>query len=74
MAMSCCEQLWLDQQSIRKLQIEGRKRKGRPKQTWDVVLQKDRTSSSMSLVDPNDLKAWIRWLRSRLGRQATHSE
>ncbi len=67
-----CSSGWISQ--VQKLEIEGRKGKGRPKQTWDVVLQKDRTSSSMSLVDPNDLKAWRGRLRSRLGSQATPSE
>ena len=50
MARSCRAHLWL----IRKLVIEGRKEKGRPKQTWDAVLLKDSASLGMSLVDPND--------------------
>jgi len=63
---------WISQ--VRKLEIEGRKGKGRPKQTWDAVLQKDRASLGMSLVDPNDRKAWRGRVRSRLSSQATPSE
>jgi len=63
---------WISQ--VRKLEIEGRKGEGRPKQTWDAVLQKHSASLGMSLVDPNDRKAWRGRLRSRLGSQATPSE
>jgi hypothetical protein len=59
---------------VRKLEIEVRKGKGRPKQTWDVVVQRDRALLGMGLIDPGDRKAWRRQLRSRLGSQATLSE
>ena len=39
---------------VRKLKIEGGRGKGRPRQTWDGVVQRDRARLGMGLIDPGD--------------------
>ena len=49
---------------IRHIQVDGDKKLGRPKKTWEQTLKKDRMERDMSSVNPHDRDAWRIALRA----------
>ena len=49
-----------------KLNVVAQKRSGRPKKSWDEVLENDRKKLGMDSADPQNLSEWRERLRERL--------
>ena len=51
---------------VRKLNVVAQKRSGRPRKSWDEVLENDRKKLGMDSADPQNLSEWRGCLRERL--------
>ena len=51
---------------IRKLNVVAQKRSGRPRKSWDEVLENDRKKLGMDSADPQNRSEWRGRLRERL--------
>ena len=51
---------------VRKLNVVAQKRSGRPRKSWDEVLENDRKKLGMDSADPQNCSEWIGRLRERL--------
>ena len=51
---------------VRKLHVVAQKRSGRPRKSWDEVLENDRKKLGMDSADPQNCSEWIGRLRERL--------
>ncbi len=51
--------------SVRKIEVDGSKGRGRPKKTWDEVVKNDMEARGLTAVDPGDRSAWRARLRQR---------
>ena len=51
---------------VRKLNVVAQKRSGRPRKSWDEVLENDRKKIGMDSADPQDRSEWRGRLRERL--------
>ena len=51
---------------VRKLNVVAQKRSGRPRKSWDEVLENDRKKLGMDSVDPQNRSEWRGRLRERL--------
>ena len=50
----------------RKLNVVAQKRSGRPRKSWDEVLENDRKKLGMDSADPQNRSEWRGRLRKRL--------
>ena len=48
------------------IQVEGKRRLGRPKMTWKQLTERDRTEWKLSAVDPHDRDTWRYGVRSAM--------
>ena len=51
---------------VRKLHVVAQKRSGRPRKSWDEVLENDRKKLGMDSADPQNCSEWRGRLRERL--------
>ena len=51
---------------VRKLNVVAQKRSGRPRKSWDEVLENDRKKLGMDSADPQNRSEWRGHLRERL--------
>ena len=51
---------------VRKLNVVAQKRSGRPRKSWDEVLENDRKKLGMDSADPQNRSEWRGRLRERL--------
>ena len=51
---------------VRKLNVVAQKRSGRPRKSWDEVIENDRKKLGMDSADPQNHSEWRRRLRERL--------
>ena len=51
---------------VRKLNVVAQKRSGRPRKSWDEVLENDRKKLGMDSADPENRSEWRERLRERL--------
>ena len=51
---------------VRKLNVVAQKRSGRPRKSWDEVLENDRKKLGMDSADPQNRSEWRGCLRERL--------
>ena len=51
---------------VRKLNVVAQKRSGRPRKSWDEVLENDRKKLRMDSADPQNRSEWRGRLRERL--------
>ena len=51
---------------VRKLNVVAQKRSGRPRKSWDEVLENDRKKLGMDSGDPQNRSEWRGRLRERL--------
>ena len=51
---------------VRKLNVVAQKRSGRPRKSWDEVLENDRKKLGMDSADPQNCSEWRGCLRERL--------
>ena len=48
------------------IQVEGKRRLGRPKMTWKQLTERDRREWKLSAVDPHDRDTWRYGVRSAM--------
>ena len=58
---------------VRKLNVVAQKRSGRPRKSWDEVLENDRKKLGMDSADPQNRSEWRGRLRERLVKKAQPS-
>ena len=56
---------------VRKLNVVAQKRSGRPRKSWDEVLENDRKKLGMDSADPQNRSEWRGRLRERLVKNPT---
>ena len=54
------------QHRLRKLNVVAQKKSGRPRKSWDEVLENDRKKLGMDSADPQNRSEWRGRLRERL--------
>ena len=57
---------------VRKLNVVAQKRSGRPRKSWDEVLENDRKKLGMDSADPQNRSEWRGRLRERLVKKPKH--
>ena len=57
---------------VRKLNVVAQKRSGRPRKSWDEVLENDRKKLGMDSADPQNRSEWRGCLRERLVKPEDH--
>ena len=56
---------------VRKLHVVAQKRSGRPRKSWDEVLENDRKKLGMDSADPQNCSEWRGRLRENLSKSPT---
>ena len=57
---------WIAGSQLHKLNVVAQKRSGRPRKSWDEVIENDRKKLDMDSADPQNRSEWRGRLRERL--------